>query len=192
MAISSAGADYAGIDLYQPFTNPITRETFRCISFSEEAYTMEWTVHPGGYVPFEHVHIRQDEIFHIQSGEMRVRVGGITLIGRAGDTLTIPRGTRHIAFNDKEVPLVCIVDYRPGLDHYKTMQCFAGLTLDCNYDRRGLVNVPKIMFMLKKANAQSLTRPAYAPELLFLFGMNICFTVGSVLKWETLYKKYTG
>lgn len=192
MEVSSVPINLAGIDLYQPFTNPLTRETFRCISSNEEAFTMEWTVHPGGYVPFEHVHVNQDEIFRIQSGEMRVKLRGITKIGKAGDTLIVPRGTRHIAFNDKDEPLVCIVEYRPGLDHYKTMQCFAGLTLDCDYDRRGLVNVAKVGYMLKKAKAQSLTRPAFAPEWLFLLGMNIFFVVGSVLKWERLYKKYTG
>lgn len=179
------------IDLYQPFTNPITRETFRCISSTEEAFTMEWTVHPGGYVPFEHVHVHQDEIFHIQQGEMRVRVRGVENFGKAGEMLTIPRGTRHIAFNDKDEPLVCIVDYKPGLDHYKTMQCFAGLTLDCDYDRRGLVNIAKIMFMLKTCNALSLTRPAFAPDWLFRLGMTVFYRMGTTLKWETLYKKYT-
>lgn len=181
-----------GIDLYQPFTNPITRETFRCISFTDEAFTMEWTVHPGGYVPFEHVHVRQDEIFHVQQGEMRARVKGRVLIGRAGDTVVVPCGTRHIAFNDRAEPLVCIVDYRPGLDHYRTMQCFAGLTLDCDYDKRGLVNVPKIMYMLKKVNALSLTRPAFAPEAFFRLSMSVFFMIGSALGWESLYEKYTG
>jgi quercetin dioxygenase-like cupin family protein len=180
------------IDLYQPFTNPITRETFRCISSTEEAFTMEWTVHPGGYVPFEHVHVNQDEVFHIQHGEMRVRVKGTEQLGKVGETLRIPRGTRHIAFNDRDEPLVCVVEYRPGLDHYKTMQCFAGLTLDCNYDKHGLVNVPKIMFMLKKADALSLTRPSFAPDWLFHMGMNVFFVIGSVLGWETFYKNYTG
>jgi quercetin dioxygenase-like cupin family protein len=179
------------IDLYQPFTNPITRETFRCISSTEEAFTMEWTVHPGGYVPFEHVHVNQDEIFHVQSGVMRVRVNGIERFGKVGDVLTIPRGTRHIAFNDKDEPLVCIVDYKPGLDHYKTMQCFAGLTLDCDYDRRGLVNVARIMFMLKTCNALSITRPAFAPDWLFRLGMDVFYAIGSILKWQRLYQKYT-
>ena len=179
------------IDLYQPFTNPITRETFRCISSTEEAFTMEWTVHPGGYVPFEHVHVNQDEIFHIRRGEIRARVKGLTKIGSVGETLTIPRGTRHIAFNDKDESLVCIVEYKPGLDHYKTMQCFAGLTLACDYDKRGLVNVPKIMFMLKKANALSVTRPAFAPGWMFQLGMNFFFSIGSLMKWERIYEKYT-
>lgn len=180
------------VDLYQPFTNPITRETFRCISSTEEAFVMEWTVAPGGYVPFEHVHVNQDEIFHIQAGQMRVRVKGVEQRGKAGETLTIPRGTPHIAFNDSEEPLVCIVEYKPGLDHYKTMQCFAGLTLDCDYDKRGLVNFAKVLFMLKKVNALSLTRPAFAPDWLFRLGMNIFFRIGSRLGWETIYTKYTG
>src|SRR5690242_2593730 len=140
------------IDLYQPFTNPITRETFRCISFTEDAYTMEWTVHPGGYVPFEHIHMKQDEIFHIQRGEMKTRMKGIEVFGRTGETLTVPCGTQHIAFNEKDEPLVCIVEYKPGLDHYTSMQCFAGLTLDGNLDKKGLVDIPRIMYLLKRGN----------------------------------------
>lgn len=192
MAVSSAPLSLAGIDLYRPFTNPVTRETFRCISFTEEAFAMEWTVHPGGYVPFEHIHVNQDEIFHIEQGEMRVRMRGVTYHGSAGEVLTVPRGTRHIAFNDKDEPLVCIVEYRPGLDHYRTMQCFAGLTIDCDYNKRGLVNVAKVGYMLRKAQALSLTRPAFAPELFFRLGLHIFFLIGSILGWDSLYKKYTG
>jgi homogentisate 1,2-dioxygenase len=138
------------------------------------------------------VHVNQDEIFHVQRGKMRAKVKDITKVVKAGDLAVIPRGTPHIAFNDKDEPLVCIVEYKPGLDHYKTMQCFAGLTLDCLYDRRGLVNVPKIMFLLKRVNALSLTRPAFAPDWLFRLGMSTFFVMGSILKWETYHEKYTG
>jgi hypothetical protein len=103
----------------------------------------------------------------------------------------VPRGTRHIAFNDKDEALVCIVEYRPGLDQYKTMQCFAGLTLDCDYDRRGLVNPAKVMFMLRRFNALSIIRPAFAPDWLFRLGMGMSFVLGSILQWDTFYKKYT-
>jgi hypothetical protein len=48
------------------------------------------------------------------------------------------------------------------------------------------------MFLLRRANAASLTRPAFAPDWLFGLGMSTFFVIGSVLKWETLYKKYTG
>jgi quercetin dioxygenase-like cupin family protein len=179
------------IDLYKPFTNPITRETFRCISSRPEAYTMEWTVQPGGYVPFEHIHVCQDEIFHIQQGEMRAMIDGRKHFGKTGDTVTVPRGVKHIAYNDKPEPLVCIVEYKPGLDHYTTMQCFAGLTLDKDFDGRGLVNIPKIMYLLKRANALSLPRPAFLPEWMFRMGMEVFFVIGKIMGWESLYLKYT-
>ena len=178
------------IDLYQPFTNPITRETFRCLSFTEEAFTMEWTVHPGGYVPFEHIHPRQDEIFHVKQGEMRAMIDRQECIGKAGETVLVPRGVRHIAYNDKPEPLVCHVDYRPGLDHYRAMQCFAGLTIDNYIDRRGLVDIPRIMYLLKKIDARSLVRPAFAPEPLFRLGMSFFYIVGSILGWEVFYQRY--
>jgi quercetin dioxygenase-like cupin family protein len=179
------------IDLYKPFTNPITKETFRCISSTPEVYTMEWTVHPGGYVPFEHVHVAQDEVFHVEKGEIRARVNKQTFFGKPGDSLVAPRGVRHIAYNDKDTPLVCIVDYKPGLDHYTTMQCFAGLTLDGSIDRRGLVSIPKIMYLLKRADALSLPRPAFAPDFAFRLGMSVFYMVGTMLGWDDLYKKYT-
>lgn len=153
---------------------------------------MEWTVHPGGYVPFEHVHVLQDEIFHVQQGEMRARINQHESISSVGETVVVPRGTRHIAFNDKAEDLVCIVEYKPGLDHYRSMQCFAGLTIDCDYNKHGLVNIPKILYMLKKGNTQAQTRPAFAPEPLFRLGMSVFLMIGSILGWETLYKKYTG
>lgn len=152
---------------------------------------MEWTVHPGGYVPFEHVHVAQDEIFHVEKGEVRARVNKQAIFGKPGDSLVAPRGVRHIAYNDKDTPLVCIVDYKPGLDHYTTMQCFAGLTLDGSLDRRGLVNIPKIMYLLKRADALSLPRPAFAPDFAFRLGMSVFYMLGTMMGWEELYKKYT-
>lgn len=179
------------IDLYKPFTNPITRETFRCISSTPEAYVMEWSVAPGGYVPFEHVHVAQDEIFHVEQGEIRALIARKEHVGRAGDTVIVPRGVRHIAYNDRDVPLVCTVEYKPGLDHYTTMQCFAGLTLDGEIDRRGLVNIPKIMYLLRRGGILSLPRPAFAPDFLFRLGMEFFYRVGSIIGWESLFRRYT-
>jgi len=178
------------IDLYQPFTNPITRETFRCLSFTEEAFTMEWTVQPGGYVPFEHIHPNQDEIFHIQQGEIRARINGREQVGAAGETVVVPRGTRHIAYNDKSVVLICTVDYKPGLDQYKVMQFFAGMTLDRYIDRKGMILAPKILYCLKKANAEALVRPSFVPELFFRLGMNLFYMLGTVAGWDKMYNKY--
>jgi hypothetical protein len=135
--------------------------------------------------------VAQDEIFRVERGEMRAKVNGEEKFGKVGDTLIAPRGVKHIAYNDKDEPLMCIVEYKPGLDHYTTMQCFAGLTMDGFMDRKGLVNIPRIMYLLKRADALSLPRPAFAPEWMFRLGMEFFYRVGTIFGWESLYKKYT-
>ena len=151
---------------------------------------MEWTVQPGGYVPFEHVHLYQDEIFHVWQGEIRARINGQEQVGKVGQTILVPRGTRHIAHNDGSDVLICTVEYKPGLDQFKVMQFFAGFTLDQDIGRGGLVNIPKFMYCLKKANAKALVRPSLLPEPFFRLGMNIFFMLGTIAGWEAVYRKY--
>ena len=179
------------IDLYQSFTNPVTKETFRCLSSTEEAYVMEWIVQPDGYVPFEHIHLHQDEIFHVQQGEIRVLINHREHIGIKGQTVTVPRGVRHIAYNNSAEVLICIVEYKPGLDIFRSFQCFGGLTHDSDIDPRYGINIPKMMYFMKKMNMKALARPAYLPNPIFNLLMNIFYVTGSLAGWESLYKKYT-
>ena len=65
------------VNIYEPCINPISGETFKAISFNEDAYTMQWTLQPKGYVPFEHIHLHQDEIFHVNSGEVKIVINDI-------------------------------------------------------------------------------------------------------------------
>ena len=58
------------VNIYEPITNPISGETFKALSFSKEAFVMQWIVQPKGYVPFEHIHLKQEEIFRVKKGEM--------------------------------------------------------------------------------------------------------------------------
>ena len=179
------------IDLYQPFTNPVTKETFRCMSCTEEAYVMEWTVEPEGYVPFEHIHVSQDEIFHVRQGQIRVVIDRQEQIGRAGQTVRVPRGTRHIAYNNTSETLVCIVEYKPGLDISRSFQCFSGLTCDGDLHGRYGINIPKMMYFMKRMNLQALARPANLPGPVFEMLKTLFYIYGSVAGWENLYRKYT-
>ncbi len=179
------------IDLYQPFTNPVTKETFRCLSCTEEAYVMEWIVQPEGYVPFEHIHLSQDEIFHVKQGEIRVVINRKEQLGTMGQTVTVPRGVRHIAYNNTPEALTCVVEYKPGLDISKSFQCFGGLTCDLDIDRRYGINIPKMMYFMKKMNAKALARPTSVPAPIFSLLMNTFYVFGELSGWESLYKKYT-
>jgi quercetin dioxygenase-like cupin family protein len=179
------------IDLYRPFTNPITKETFRCLSYTEEAYVMEWTVQPEGYVPFEHIHVLQDEIFHVKQGGIRVLVNRREQLGGVGQTLIVPRGTRHIAYNNTPETLTCVVEYKPGLDISRSFQCFGGLTCDGDVYGRYGINIPKMMYFMKRMNMQAVARPANIPAPVFGLLMNIFYMYGSLSGWEKLYRKYT-
>jgi quercetin dioxygenase-like cupin family protein len=179
------------IDLYQPFTNPVTTETFRCLSQTEEAYTMEWIVQPNGFVPFEHIHVNQDEIFHVKEGKIRAIINGQVHYGKPGEVVAVPRGVRHKAYNDSMEVLVCVVEYKPALDIFKSFQCFSGLTFDNDIDRRNGINIPKMMYFMRMMNVKALARPASVPGPLFSLLLNVFYMVGSLAGWETLYKRYT-
>lgn len=180
------------VDLYQPFSNPITGETFRCLSSSDEAYVTEWLVEPDGYVPFRHIHVNQDEVFHVQGGETRIVIEGKQHIGVAGQTVRVPRGARHVAYNNRPEVLRCIVEYRPALDQYKVMQCFGGLTHDRDLGRGGIVNIPKMMYFMREMNAQAVVRPSFIPTPFFGLFMRIFHVFGSLAGWNKLYRQYTG
>ena len=123
---------------------------------------------------------------------MRILISGKEYIGKPGDTITVPKGEPHIAFNNKPEVLTCEVQYRPGLDNFKFFQCFGGLTLDKDYDKKGQINIPKMCYFTKKMNAQCITRPTSIPAPVFILVINLFYWVGSILGWNKLYTKYTG
>jgi hypothetical protein len=78
------------VTLYDGFTNKITGETFRCISFDRYAFRFDWIVEPKGYMPFEHIHLKQDEIFYVKKGELRILSGkGSELQFRKGNGILL-------------------------------------------------------------------------------------------------------
>ena len=179
------------IDLYHGFTNTTTGETFRCISSKPHFFRFEWTVEPGGYVPLEHVHLNQDETFYVRRGEMRVRINAVDHIIGEGQDMTVPKGHRHIAYNNTSSMLQCDVEFRPGLDTYTFFQCFAGLTLDRDTSKNGTVNIPKMLYFTRKMKAKCLARPSSIPAPVFYLALNFFYLVGTIAGWKKKFEKYT-
>jgi len=50
---------------------------------------------PFGEAPPRHVHHDEDEIFHVIEGEYLFDLDGARSVGRAGDTVLLPRGVPH-------------------------------------------------------------------------------------------------
>ena len=141
-------------------------------------------------MPFEHIHLHQDEIFHVRKGEIRLKMNGKEMNARAGETVTVPAGAAHIAFNNKDEMLECIVEYRPGFDHHRLMQCLYGLTNDGFIDKKGSISIPKMGYFLARMKTKCLTRPTSIPAPMLKTAMFFFYACGSLFFWmeETLHK----
>lgn len=80
-----------------------------------ELLAFDYTLRPGGSVPFAHVHPRQEERFEIVSGRARIRVGRKKLTVGDGESVVVPAGTAHRLWNDGAEELRAIVEFRPVL-----------------------------------------------------------------------------
>ena len=65
--------------------------------------------------PFEHLHPNQDERFEIHAGELTIELDGREHVLRAGDSLEIPRGTRHSMRNSGNAAVRGTWEIRPAL-----------------------------------------------------------------------------
>jgi quercetin dioxygenase-like cupin family protein len=50
---------------------------------------------PYGHATPLHVHISQDEVFHVLRGSVRFEIGGKTILAKAGDLMNAPKGIPH-------------------------------------------------------------------------------------------------
>ncbi len=179
------------INLYQSISNPFSGESFCCISANADTYTMQWTLQSKGYVPFEHIHYRQNEIFRVQKGELKVIIDGKTHIAAAGQVIVVPKGARHIASNNKEEVMDALVSYTPALDYDKFMMCLLGLTTDGYMDKKGGISIPMMGYCLKKMKCQAMARPTKIPAPAFNLALRAFYFIGMIKGWNKLYKKYT-
>jgi len=172
--------------------NPISGETFTTLSSNNNVFATEWTVLPNGHAPFEHIHVNQDEIFTVQSGELRVVIDGVEHLASVGESITVPKGIKHIAFNNSTTEtLNCVLEYKPALDHLVFMRCFNGLTNDGFIDKKGGIDIPKMGYFMVKMKAKCLARPSNIPAPIFAIALRVFYIRGVLSGWDKLFKKYT-
>ena len=74
-------------------------ETLVCVHVShreggDRISVLEHAARRGDSPPL-HVHVNEDEVFHILEGEFRFQIGTDERNGRAGETVLAPKGVRH-------------------------------------------------------------------------------------------------
>jgi quercetin dioxygenase-like cupin family protein len=72
-----------------------------------------------GQGPPRHLHEREDELFYVLEGHMRVDADGEILDAPAGATVFIPRGTPHVFQNVGQTPVRLLVVFAPaGMERF--------------------------------------------------------------------------
>ena len=74
-------------------------DTLVCVRVShrdgtDQISVLEHAARRGDSPPL-HVHVNEDEVFHILEGEFRFQIGTEQLHGGAGDTVLAPKGVHH-------------------------------------------------------------------------------------------------
>lgn len=74
-------------------------ETLTIVRSDPEVFEVEAMWGPSGKPPPPHYHPEQDEHFEVLAGELIAKLDGEERRLRAGDTLHVPRGTKHQMWN---------------------------------------------------------------------------------------------
>src|SRR5436305_9167242 len=69
---------------------------------------------PGRRAP-EHVHPEMEERYEILTGTAAFRIGGEERTAGPGETVTVPPGSRHLAWNPTQEEVRLKVEFRPAL-----------------------------------------------------------------------------
>jgi mannose-6-phosphate isomerase-like protein (cupin superfamily) len=121
------------------------------VTFEREGHDLliHTRVRPGGGPP-PHVHPNGDEHFILESGSVEFLLGRRKTMARAGETVVVPRGTRHTFKNVGSGEAVFRADVRPDMSG-KGEEFFRE-TADAGqrgmYTRRGIPTGPRAALRL--------------------------------------------
>lgn len=109
-------------------TNPRTGEQVTFVGETPDALLMDVVWTRPGHRASAHVHPAMEERFTVLEGCAAFRVEGRDdLFAGAGETVTVPAGTTHLAWNPTDGPVRLRIEMRPGLRWAEfTTRFFAG------------------------------------------------------------------
>jgi GTP pyrophosphokinase len=115
-AITTLAESHQGPDSHAMFglVNPASGERIDVVSETPELLVLEstWT-RPGHRAP-AHVHPGLEERFVVLDGVAAFEIDGRTVSAAAGETVVVPPGTRHEAYNPTGQPVRMRIEFRPA------------------------------------------------------------------------------
>ena len=80
-----------------------------------ELFAAEGIFPPGGFAGVPHIHPHQDKHFKVLAGQAAFDVDGVRHVFGAGNTIDVPRGTKHTFANAGQDEMRVRFEFRPAL-----------------------------------------------------------------------------
>jgi quercetin dioxygenase-like cupin family protein len=97
------------------FVSPVTGERVAIVSETPELLVMDVTWPRPGRRAAEHVHPEMEERYEIVAGRAAFRIAGAESEAGPGETVVVPPGTPHLAWNPTEDEVRLRIEMRPAL-----------------------------------------------------------------------------
>lgn len=166
----------------------IMNETFTPLSFDETHFEMDWTMAAGNAVP-PHQHRHADEYFTVTAGEVTFMVNGETIVKQPGDTLLIPKGTRHGISNKTKGLIGLRVRYAPCADTHKMFTAMNYFSEGNTVSMRGAF---KTFYVQDKLGWKKFSEGADTGGTAFFGIMNgIASVCGALFGWKKYLKEFS-
>ena len=106
--------DKRTLDLRKVFGMITTYNNDQLLVSPNKLFDVVSELYPGGE-PAIHVHPDQDEVYEVKEGEIQLYLNGNWRRLKVGETITIPKGTKHAFKNAGKEKVVAFNRHDPGL-----------------------------------------------------------------------------
>ena len=174
--------------------NPVNGERITWIETAETTggglLAFDLALRPGAAVAARHRHVRQEERFRVESGEIALEVDGEKRIVVAGEEVTVAAGTAHRWGNEAEEESVVRVELRPSLDSETFFETFFGLARDGKTNAKGIPGLLQIAVSVVALgdSCPSLVKPPPAVQRVFFAALA---PLGRALGRRPIYPEYS-
>jgi quercetin dioxygenase-like cupin family protein len=97
------------------FVNHATGERVTIVSETPDLLVMDVVWPRPGHRAAEHVHPEMEERYEVVAGRAAFRIGGEEREARPGETVVVPPGTPHLAWNPTDGEVRLRIELRPAL-----------------------------------------------------------------------------
>lgn len=122
---------------------------------------------PGGRVPSSHAHPRQEEVFTVVEGLLRLRVRSRSRTLKPGDSVRVAPGAVHSFANPGQQTAHVMVETRPALEMEALLATAAAMARETSQNARLLPSVPRphelVLFM---RDFEREVRAPYLPSVI--------------------------